>query len=737
MRGEAAEIDLFLGGDLPQQLLLTPLDDDISTVIVEKLKLEADRHWGIDPRRSLEFADRIVAIGQARNDQRQIALGLMARGDAMKVLGDTLQAWEALDQAGKMFQSVGDEVGWARTRIGRLYLSTMLNCVPQALNEAECAREIFIRYGEREKLLRLIYQVAYVHNYLFEQSKALELYSSALEIALELGETGQQYLGIIYASMGTGYIYLGDLHQAQEYYERARLQYISRGDKFNLAGVEADLGYVAQAQGYYRRGLQLMTTSLECSEAFSPLEATKIRWNMLECYLGLNRYTEARNLAQQVVTAFRNLNDAFELGRGLLQLGTIEAELSDYTAAQAALDEAEKIYTSLEAMSWKAIVWLRRGRIALRQGDFATAGIFAQEAAIIFDSVGQRVNYATAILLQGQVNYALGDLSSAAAAGKFVLDIAQHNHVPSLRYAAHLLLGQIFEKQSNITRARHHFRAAAATTERLQRSLTITLRPGFLEDKAQAWHALIALCLRDGAVESAFELLERAKSQVLLGYLANQESLHWAQGDAISRNLVEELRRLRAEHQWFLQRMHALPQAADRPDQLESAKALDEVRARERRMRLITEQLYLYNETSGAANPVLAPTMADVQSALADDELLVEYYNDGNQLYAFSLSAQSIQVHSLPVTLQDLDHLFAQLRLNLAAALQVGPQSPTTNSLVHNAQRILGRLHAGLLSPLALKPEKWRCVYHCALWNITFPAVPSSLRWKFIPVPEF
>jgi tetratricopeptide (TPR) repeat protein len=280
MRGEAAAIELFLGGDLPQHLLLTPLDDDISTIIVEKLKLEADRHWGIDPRRSLEFANRIVAIGQARNDQRQIALGLMARGDAMKVLGDTLQAWEALDQAGHIFQSVGDEVGWARTRIGRLYLSTMLNCVPQALNEAECAREIFIRFGERERLLRLIYQIAYVHNYLFEQTKALELYSSALEIALELGETGQQYLGIIFASMGTGYIYLGDLHQAQEYYERARLQYISHGDKFNLAGVEADLGYVAQAQGYFRRGLQLMTTSLECSEAFSPLEATKIRWNM-------------------------------------------------------------------------------------------------------------------------------------------------------------------------------------------------------------------------------------------------------------------------------------------------------------------------------------------------------------------------------------------------------------------------------------------------------------------------
>jgi len=708
MRGEAAAIESFLGGNLPQQLLLTPLSDDISAVIVEKLKQEADRYWGIDPRRSLEFADRIVAIGQARMDQRQIALGLMARGDAMKILGDTLQAWEALDQAGEMFQSAGDEVGWARTRIGRLYLSTMLNCVPQALAEAERAREVFVRFGEREKLLRLIYQTAYVHNYLFEQRKALELYASALEIAAELGEAGQPYLGIIYASMGTAYINLGDLHQAQEYYERARLHYAARGDTLNLAGVEADLGYLAQAQGYYRRGLQLLTSSLECTEEFSQLEATKIRWHMLDCFLGLNRYAEAHDLAKQVVAAFRDLNDAFELARGLLQLGTIEAELMNYTAAQASLDEAERIYSSLEASAWKAIVWLRRGRIALRQGDFAMACQKAQEAAAVFDSSGQRVNHATATLLQGQASFALGDLPAAASTGRFALDIAQHDHVPSLRYAAHLLLGQTFEKQTNLTRALHHYRAAAATTERLQRSLTITLRPGFLEDKAQAWHALIALCLRGGGVENAFELLEHAKSQVLLGYLANQESLHWASGDTISRSLTDELEQLRAEHQWFYQQAHSLPQAADRPNQVESQRALGEVRARERRMRQITEKLYLYNEASGAASPVLAPSMADIQGALAEDELLVEYYNDGAHLYAFSLTAQSIQIHCLPVTLQILDQLLAQLRLNLSAALQVGPQALAASSLIHNAQRILGRLYALLLEPLALQPGSWR-----------------------------
>jgi CHAT domain-containing protein len=52
--------------------------------------------------------------------------------------------------------------------------------------------------------------------------------------------------------------------------------------------------------------------------------------------------------------------------------------------------------------------------------------------------------------------------------------------------------------------------------------------------------------------------------------------------------------------------------------------------------------------------------------------------------------------------LEVLDQLLAQLRLNLSAALQVGPQASATGSLIHNVQRILGRLYAVLLEPLAL-----------------------------------
>ena len=178
------QVEQWLANDISPQLLKTPLPDEIAAVVIEHLKRQADRHWYIDPHRSLDYANRIVTIGELRGDTGQMALGTMARGDALRSLGQASEAWETLDQAGKMFQTIGDEIGWARTRIGRVHLSTMLSKVTDALADAEIARTIFTTHNEHEKLLRLHLNTALVHSLLGDQFEALRLYHSALEIAV-------------------------------------------------------------------------------------------------------------------------------------------------------------------------------------------------------------------------------------------------------------------------------------------------------------------------------------------------------------------------------------------------------------------------------------------------------------------------------------------------------------------------------------------------------------------------
>ena len=231
-----------------------------------------------------------------------------------------------------------------------------------------------------------------------------------------------------------------------------------------------------------------------------PLEAAAVRRGMVECYLFLNRFAEARALAKQVAAEFRSCGAAYEEAISLLHLATAEAELDGFPAAHLALDTAESLFVSLGAAAWVATIRMRRGRIALQQRSPDIARREALEAATYFKTSGQLVDYAMASLVEGQAALLLGHVSAANDAGVAAIGIAQRCNVPALRYSAHLLLGHVAEAQGDIARARHRYRAANAGdgAARAQQRLTITLRPGFLEDKGEALRALIALHLRCG-----------------------------------------------------------------------------------------------------------------------------------------------------------------------------------------------------------------------------------------------
>src|SRR5688572_12422246 len=409
-------LEEWLADELPSDLLLTPLSDEFSNEVVDLLKSEADRYWNIDPNKSLVFASRIVSIGEVRGDVNQIALGTMAKSDAHRKLGHTDEAWDLIEQAGDMFQKTGNEVGWARTRIGRLFLSLNLNRISEGLADAERAHEIFTRYKDEDKLVRIELQIGGVQNYLGNQQRALELFKSALSRAKGLGEEGQRYVGMLYENIGLTFNALGDFRQSSEYYEKAHELAVARQEVINIARVESSMAEIAQAQGLYRRALTLLNTGLERLRNDLPYDATLIQYHMVECYLDLNRRDEARKLAKTVVKSFRTLKEEYELARALLILATVEAAEGNFLEAGSALDEAETLFLSRGAASWIATIRLWRGRMALKLGNTDLAyqeSVFAAEA---FGADDQQVNEVRATLLRGQALFALGDYPAAETA---------------------------------------------------------------------------------------------------------------------------------------------------------------------------------------------------------------------------------------------------------------------------------------------------------------------------------
>lgn len=697
------KVENWLADKVPSEILMTPLPDAIAGEVIDRLKHEADRHWSISPSRSYELASRIVSIGQARTDDRQVALGLMAQGDALKFLGRYEEAWKVLDQSGRMYKDAGDDVGWARTRIGRLFLGLNLNRVAETLGDVDHAREIFRRYGEQEKLIRLEINTAYVYTQLGDQHLALRLYHTALEEAKALGDAGQQYLGLLHMNIGYAHGALGNLSKALADYKKARNLFLARNETRNIANIDLNIAYIAQTQGQYRRALKILYDILERGTERFPLEEMTVKQDLTECYLVLNRYSEARELAQQIIDEYESSHDPYDIALSMIHLATAEAELGNYTTAQETLNKAITIFTSLGARTWSMIARLRQGQIALKQSKLDEAYQNALTAADHFRNEGQQGNYATASIVVGQVMFKKGELDSASTCAVDALQIARRHNVPSLRYAAYLLLGRIADTKGLSSRAVRSYRAAAATIERVQRRLTITLRPGFLEDKDEAGQELVRLFLRLGQVKHAFEALEQAKAQVLLSYINDREQFHWLHDEPESNMLLKELEELRAEHHWFYRLAHEPTKDPQHPNPIAPDKALSEVVKREKRMRAITEKLYLHSSHNlGASNSSLK-SHEEIQEALNEDTLLIEYYNDGEHLWAFILDDKTIEVNCLQIHPTELEQLIRQLQVNIATALKFDSRTSPASNLTRLGQRILQRLYSLLLEPLDLQ----------------------------------
>lgn len=700
------QLEEWLADNVSPESLATRLPDAIVGEVVDRLKHEADRHWSISPSRSYELASRIVAIGQARTDDRQVALGLMAQGDALKFLGRYEEAWKVLDQSGRIYKDAGDDVGWARTRIGRLFLGLNLNRVAETLGDVDLARVIFRRYGEQEKLIRLEINTAYVYTQLGDQHQALRLYHSALEEAEALGDAGEQYIGLLHMNIGYAYGALGNLSKALADYEKARNLFLARNETRNIVNIDLNIAYIAQTQGQYRRALKILYDILERGTERFPLEEMTVKQDLTECYLVLNRYSEARELARQVIDEYESSHDPYDIALSLIHLATAEAELGNYNTALETLNKAITIFTSLGARTWSMIARLRQGQIALKQSKLDEAYQNALTAADHFRNEGQQGNFATACTVIGQVMFKKGELEFASTYAADALQIARRHNVPSLRYAAHLLLGRIADAKGLSSRAVRNYRAAAATIERVQRRLTITLRSGFLEDKDEAGQELVRLFLRIGQVKHAFEALEQAKAQVLLSYLNDREQFHWLHDEPESNMLLKELEELRAEHHWFYRLAHEPPKDPQVPNPIDPDKALKEVVKREKRMRAITEKLYLHSSHNRGASNSSLKSLEEIQEALSEDTLLIEYYNDGEHLWAFTLDDKTIEVNRLQIHPTELEQLIRQLQVNIATAFKFDSRTSPASNLTRLGQRILQRLYSLLLEPLDLQQRK-------------------------------
>ncbi len=230
---------------LRRALEATPADD-----LLRGIKAEAERYVNVDPDASLRLAEALLAGAAIAGRPDHRAMGLMAKGDALRCQGKFPQSVGFFDEAGSAFLAIGDEVGWARTRMGWLYSSYCLGQGAAALDAVDRAHEILVRHGEWFRAAGLDANASAVASELGRYVQALQYCERARQSLAHVGEAADLMAARIMNNQAVILTLLGEFGTALALLGQARETFVRRDQIASALGNDENVANVYAGQGH-------------------------------------------------------------------------------------------------------------------------------------------------------------------------------------------------------------------------------------------------------------------------------------------------------------------------------------------------------------------------------------------------------------------------------------------------------------------------------------------------------
>lgn len=676
------------------------LREEVAQAVVLALKDDAERHWRIAWEGSLERANQIIAVGEARADLAIQALGTMAKADALKLVPERIEeAWELLEYAGRLYRMSHlpeneREIGWARTRIGRVYICAEVGKIEQGFAEAEQAQVILEREEVWGRLVFLHNSWAKALDILSRSQDALPHYYTAIEILEAHDKEAYNFRATLYNNVAVALLSLGNSKEALNYYEKA-LEISQFNADWGAVGISYNnIAILCMERGQYGRALRMLYEAEPILRDTHPTAWYYTVRNLLRTYIAVHRLREARETADHLLS--QPSIPPTELLRTAYYIAKLEILRGDSDAARAALTQATHYATLLNSEDWIAVIRLLEATVALREGSF----IKAKEVGIALTAQshawGNSLMEMEAVAVTADALLAEGTHEAVYQVAQRVLSFARQAQNLPYRYRAHLTLGQSAERSGKTERARRHYYAALETVGRIQRAATHTLHADTQSGYQSALHHYLRLNLAEKRTRNAFETLERSKSRLFLAYLQKTERLKWKTTQTTA-PWLEELNALRARH--FVLRRY-LDDG--------NSEVVNEIGMVETRLRYVVERLYL-DAAHEDLQLGLPPDSQTLQAHLPPDTALLEYYDDGTRLWCFVLTSEHIAAYPLPITHQGLAEAIKTIYENQQSTLQnYLPDDPRASIQARKVRNEYSRLGEALLAPLGMDIARWR-----------------------------
>ncbi len=692
-----------------------PLLGDAATMfLVELIKREADRQWIKNPQVSFIMAGNLLAVGDITRSKAVHALGLIARADALRRMDRNEDALPFFDAAGAEFLEAGDEVGWARTRIGRVSACLQLNRTTEALRDTAEAREIFMRHGKLLRAGQIDVNAAIINYELGQYETAVRLYDRAIETYAMQGEGVDLHIARARANKAITLAVQGKFREAVALHEQARSVFaVTTDQEVAVAREELNIAEIYTAQGRYSQALLLFDRSRAIfKEHHMDFQAAEVAQQTCFCLVRLNRAREAYELATEAVAFFREPRHNRNLAYSLMYQAEAALLEGNYADADEMLQEASDILEDGGFIALASIVRLQQAELYFADGQLEAS---KREALLVADTFAEQeaLPYlARTALLQARIAEEMSDTVTARELCDQALDIAQGQGLLDLKYRCDYLLGRIAESHADLDAAARCYDRAIQCIDDLQSRLVLDERTSFLEDKGAIYQRAMILAIKRGNIEQALIYVEKAKSQVLGDYLRNNIDIRLRAEDKAGEAILGDLAKLREEQAWYSSIVYEAENEANLSDtaiirirSIGPVQARKEMQARERRIEQLLEQMQLRaagdlvsRQRSNWTNSIVTSLFPKLGRGL----LMLEYAIAGQDLYIFQITRKGVEVHCEPGAVPKLERLLSLWRVNLDLVAQAAGEEDQVQTLAGLQENSLGQLRR--LYDLLLRP---------------------------------
>ncbi|HEU4509644.1 MAG TPA: CHAT domain-containing protein [Pyrinomonadaceae bacterium] len=601
--------------------------------------------WSTHPGQALAAAASLRLLAQIKPSAEIKALCAWAGGLKALIDGDMKLAITELEDSERRFLSLGKIHTAAATQVSKLIALSMLGRYDEAIECGLRAKQVFLAYNDLLAAGKIEHNIGNLHFRRDRYHDAELFQSSARERFAALDD--QKQLATVNNCLANTHALLHKFRSAEELFDQALKQAQACGQPVTLAGIEGNIGLFALLQGRYDRALDLLERSRQrYTELGLSMQAMLAEHEIADTYLELNLAEEALTIYERVIPVFAEQGMRAEQARAQAYGGRALMFLGRMKEAQQWLDQAQRLYAAEDNPVGAALVVLTHAQLLYREGKFEGARVMAGKAepALLMSGGWQRLLLAR--WLRGEADRALGNLRSARDLLEQTLREAGVHGQPQIAERCYSSLGSLALQEGNYALAENCFRMAIELTEELRAPIPgEEFRSAFFANRISPYNELARLCVSNGqerAVE-ALGFVERAKSRALADTLAGRITNHVEPRDDFEAHLRSQADKLREELNYLYNQIH---RSVRGPVQTQHANARLErqLLKRERKLLEVTRQLQHRSATARTNANREHFSIAQLQTALGADRALVEYTTIDNNLVAFVVTNEQVQV---------------------------------------------------------------------------------------------